>query len=720
MMTLRTDCMKFSAVLIFVIVFIMTSCTPTTPSPIVQVEESPTATFIPTSTPIPVTPTGTPTPAPSATATVVPSPTQTPAPVLISPENVRALQLIREQDKDPLYAVIGNLSISPKEDRIAIAGEKTILIDLASKKPIPLGKASLDVDFSPDGERLVISWFEGGVEIWDLAKQQVILPLEVQQAPVKALAWSHTGDFIAGYQDTLLSIWDAQKGKLAYQFELPEKETGWFDAVKLDWSPSQNLLAIVGMDPLLRIFNGEQLLELAGYRNPVTHASWSPDGDFLATSSKDEPQVIAWRASNWNQISTAANHQYWVSNVEWSPDGNLILTADAAGTVFLRNPKNGAITEYFPHAASPNSVHWSPDGSKIICDGCEPTLWVYDVSQERQIAAPSSLMHQVDVHYLPLKHTNRMLLYSQSRVQLWDLDQNEVQKIVDPAYGVIDALRFSPGGEYLAVTDGGYLSIVDGTTGERLRVIDTQAPNIFDFAWSPDQKSIAILTAADFKVKIWDIDSGEILQTISDPGFLPQLSWSKDNELVTGDLGGIIRIWDAVSGKQGASSKLPQEGIRDLQFSPDGKLLAGVVDGKVYIRNEENNKIIQQMDLPADYFPSAASWSPDGSKLAVALILFTNAEELPYQLVIMDVTTGESLLSYETISSAKTSWSISWSADSSLVALDNGEIVDATTGKQIGRLENVSQTIWSPDGKYVIAGANGLEYWGVLPSNDIQ
>src|SRR5262249_49073420 len=74
---------------------------------------------------------------------------------------------------------------------------------------------------------------------------------------------------------------------------------------------------------------------------------------------------------------------------------------------------------------------------------------------------------------------------------------------------------------------------------------------------------------------------------------------------------GMVRLWDAESGKEALAFK----GSRGVSWSPDGKRLAAVGPGKtVCVWEAESGKEVQVLRQEA--IVPAVCWSPDGKQLA--------------------------------------------------------------------------------------------------------
>src|SRR5687767_9058694 len=83
---------------------------------------------------------------------------------------------------------------------------------------------------------------------------------------------------------------------------------------------------------------------LAGHQGSVLGLAFSPNGERLATSSRDG-FVKLWNAKSWALLETFAHHKGAVYAVVYSPAGDILATCGADQTIQLLDPATGKVSK---------------------------------------------------------------------------------------------------------------------------------------------------------------------------------------------------------------------------------------------------------------------------------------------------------------------------------------------------------------------------------------
>jgi WD40 repeat protein len=185
---------------------------------------------------------------------------------------------------------------------------------------------------------------------------------------------------------------------------------------------------------------------------------------------------------------------------------------------------------------------------------------------------------------------------------------------------MILSAAWSPDGtRILTYSQDGSAKVWDADTGEPLLTFSEHNP--FSASWSPDGS--LIVTSDEFgdngSAKIWDAATGDVLLDLFPEDFafgVSAVAWSPDGtRIVSFSADKLGRVWDAGTGEEVLS--FPGiSGASASMWSPAGeRFLVGGLGGmiKVYDARTGDELVNYAIGMPAE-----ASWSPDGTHIAVS------------------------------------------------------------------------------------------------------
>ena len=371
-----------------------------------------------------------------------------------------------------------------------------------------------------------------GIKRWQLISTRPTVPIWSRVSPTSNLQfdWHPNGRSIALGDESNLLVMKAPS------FELMQLFCGHTAAVtKVEWSPNGQLIASASRDGTVRIWDvetgtpGEVLI---GHKSEVHAVGWHPDGERLA-SADSKGDLRVWR-SDGRTLASWHGHSVGVVDLDWSPDGGLLASIDAGGTMVVWNDRGTQQSVIEPNNHQSRTVAWRPDGAQLL--------------------------------------TGNQLT---GEICTWDLD---------------------------------------GTPG---RVFTGHKRTVRCAAWSPDGKRIASVAEWDRKLRIWDVDGEGV--TVVDHGqdFIEWVEWSPDGRSIATGSSAALNIWDA-SGRLVAAQSLSGT-IRFARLSPDGQRLAvnlGTGEEFHMLLCNADGSDAQFLDDLAGY-PLDFDWTPDGQSILV-------------------------------------------------------------------------------------------------------
>jgi WD40 repeat protein len=272
-------------------------------------------------------------------------------------------------------------------------------------------------------------------------------------------------------------------------------------------------------------------------------------------------------------------------------------------TSFVPTNPEGALVRL--SLGSVEQIALSPSGDKVVAVGATH-ICLYDTANFKQIwCTPSSQ---------PMEY------------EKWDSLRRNNEKFVS-------TIVFQPDGNQIIYTLWyGAIIFLDGTTGQRLNVIDAYQQNtIYRLVWSQDSDHL-IIWSSQGGVDVWNIAAGEKDGHVEiDPTQIVSVAWTPDGITAAISLRGVgvISLWDMRTLEQIGSldTELPEYNYK-LALSPDGtKLYASVYtrmgacgaeqgdEGWIKAWDITTSELIFDTDMHGACMPSM-SVSPDGRWLA--------------------------------------------------------------------------------------------------------
>jgi WD40 repeat protein/tRNA A-37 threonylcarbamoyl transferase component Bud32 len=492
----------------------------------------------------------------------------------------------------------------------------------------------------------------------------------------------------------------------------------------LAWSPAGDVLATCGPTGVdLRDLATGKIVRTLPVPGMIAHLCFDRDGKHLAARGMDGHFAFFDVASgqcvqNWNDLGTS-----WCAAIALRPDGRQLASV-GRWTLKLWNPMTGQLQAERPYRPKDDetnhelrSVAYAPDGTTLVVgtSGGHLVFWDSDTASRRRQPRWESENRASAIECLAFAPDGRTLIAGGARNTVLVLS-------LDRAPNVTTSVTFATSEvvcwiKCLALRPDGKRFLAGGSD----RVVRLLAPNGNTLAeWRRHEKP------------------------------LRGLAFSPDGRTFASlDEGGEIRVWDAAAPADRWSAAQIAEGLSDVAFSPDGKLLAlartspflqphpdgslqeSVVElcdaatGAGLRVVEKSSRLRGQGDVFSRYVKRVA-FSPDGKRLAVAEhvqlstgIFGETAQPVAGTVHVHDVAGGQEVLRLDEAGehaafSPDGKWLVTLAVPRPGQGRKGGPVRlwDAATGRLVHTYEQTGERgitmLFSPDGKYLALGGRQI------------
>lgn len=294
---------------------------------------------------------------------------------------------------------------------------------------------------------------------------------------------------------------------------------------------------------------------LRGHQAVITRMAWSPDGQTLASASKDH-SIRLWDAESGAPRATLSDHSNWVWSVEWSPDGRLLGSGSEDHTIRLWDAETGQIHTTITGASGGSGdfgpvydVSWAADGDRLIAATWNSRIQIWD-SKKKELRDKSAA-NFVGINCVACS-PDRQTLASGSfdhTIRLWDL-QTEMQRLLLTGHTEsVNCLAWSPDGRMLASSAGDKtVRIWNPETGKEISTLEGHTSDVTSVSFSGDGNFLAS-KSKDNTVRLWRCDSWQtvaILPEMASGDWPPGLAFNLKSPLLAtlGEKDTAIRLWE--------------------------------------------------------------------------------------------------------------------------------------------------------------------------------
>lgn len=415
--------------------------------------------------------------------------------------------------------------------------------------PIDLSPNSISaIGLTSDGRVLGLGTKEGRVFLWDIdRKKQMGQVLSGHGGSVTNLVFSPSGTFFAtSSRDQSVVVWDIRTPKTVRRMLKGIRG----QATCLAFSPNGKWLVIGIYDGNLRLFNVFEKdalgIILERHNESVSHVVFTADSSLLISTGKMLPLRV-WQPNHDNSVwqgESVDGLTFDVQGVLW------VLSRNEQKLNFYDAKRKRLVREILTEALA--KICLSPDAKLIATVNQNQKLELWDTLSGFRIQhtelseLPSAMTFHPDGQFLALGH-------SSGTIQIIDLENGFISKIVQAHDGSVDCLVFSPISMLLA--SGGEdctIHLWDMIHGQQIgHDLEGHVDPVSTLAFNQDGTILAS-GSWDKSIRLWDIASkrllGKPLRGHSEG--VSQIAFSADSQwLASGGWDAKIRLWHVPSGQ---------------------------------------------------------------------------------------------------------------------------------------------------------------------------
>lgn len=469
-------------------------------------------------------------------------------------------------------------------------------------------------------------------------------------------------------------------------------------------------------DASLRVF--PQLGHVESIRSVV----YSPDVRYIASSSRDN-SIKIWDSKTYRELHNLKkikNDDFAPDHLAFSPNGRFLAGTGGGGAI-VWDVATGLIQHKLEQTSrfrdDLSGIAYSPNGRYIVAgihDGFYNDLifWYADsgkidrIVKGERIYGPSNntvLAYSPDGRFIASGSDHRT-------IKIWNITKGKEVRTLKGHSERIISIAFSPDGRRIVSSSSdGIIKIWSPSKDRSLKSWNNDSSYRTHVTYSPDGRFL--VSPGSNNIKIFDANTGVVLRHIenkanSSKDEIGYLDYSPNGRfIVSGDDGGSIVVWDAISGKRLRSFGGSTTRVQDLEFRQDGTQFATVSqNGLIATWGTEKGRRLKR--LKTGRFASALAYGPDNRHLAVKNIR---------DVRVYDLNTGKRVRKWRNESSVFQIEhdGLAYSSDGEHIVFssrENLEIGSVETGKKLGSIEGGKELInfvaYSPNSQLIASSTD--------------
>jgi WD40 repeat protein len=310
-----------------------------------------------------------------------------------------------------------------------------------------------------------------------------------------------------------------------------------------------------------------------------------------------------------------------VAQAGFSPDGKLVVTAGGGGEARVFRTDTGRLVRSLRHGAPLAAASFNPDGSLIVTAGSDGSARIWNAETGARVRA---LQHGGPVTSATFSPDGSLLATTSAdgSARIWEVSDGRLLQRLKHDHAV-EAASFSGDGKLL-------VTVLDVGARDRVaRVFDVPSGRLVSQLVQPDTVTTAHFAPMGDRVvtggvggvaRVWHALSGSLrLELTGHSGAILDAEFSHSgNRIVTASTDQTGRVWDANTGDLLTPLSNHKNSVLRAHFSPDDRtVVTASADGRGSVFKAKSGTILATLIGHTDDV-SDAVFSPDGSTVVTA------------------------------------------------------------------------------------------------------
>jgi WD40 repeat protein len=278
------------------------------------------------------------------------------------------------------------------------------------------------------------------------------------------------------------------------------------------------------------------------------------------------------------------------------------------------------------HTAAVSAVAFSLDGRFLASGSHDRTVRVWEVAGGRLVSTLRGHAHVV--YGLAFSPAGGRLATASwdGTVKVWNVSDDRELLTFRGHHEAVLRVAYSPDGRQLTSLSSGKVLVWDARTGTEIRTLGPVGGfNRYGLAYSPDGRYVAVAMHQG-NVILWEVASGRQVQVFrGHSSTVKNVAFSPDGRLLASGAGDLVRsepgevkVWEAETGQEVFHLRGHTDAIYGVAFSQDGCRLASASEdhtAKIWDLGTGQETLTIRAHTDA---VRAVAFSPDGTRLATA------------------------------------------------------------------------------------------------------